>query len=148
METTGVETLIESSSSITWADASHLEVDNKYYESSHQVSTNTLTAFTDKQAISEYELLFELHKKCPVWGSFCVPKNFYSATNRFFTHNLLPWLKVESLIKEFEQTALEKKINIAESESARTIYRLLTTMEDLSKMIEEILAKILQYRKG
>ena len=147
METATVDIPIETVN-ITWENAHELKVDEKYIEGSKEIAAQTNTAFTNQVAVTNFDLLFDLHKKCPVWGSFCVPKNFYSATNRFFTHNLLPWLKVEALIKDFEDTALENKINLTTSESAKAIYRLLNTMEDLSKMIEEILSRILQYRKG
>lgn len=132
---------------ITWSDGGS-NLDDRYIKESPTIASQTTIAFSEKTSPSSFELLFDLLKKCPAWGFFSVPNNYYKASNRFFTYNLLPWLKIEQTIKLFEEKALEQKLNLSSSPDAKIIYNLLNTLDDLSKMIEEALSKILQYRKG
>ncbi len=143
-----VQTDSTSKTSITWANGQNVLIDTHLLKEPTLVVKDTHKAFSKFSTKSQFEQFLGQHLKCPLWASFSTPPNYYDASNRFFTYNLLPWLKVEALINEFERIALQKRIDIKSNKNVQMIYGLLNTLDDIVKMIEEILSRILQYRKG
>lgn len=111
---------------------------------------------------SKFDELFELQNRNQHWASFSPPKNYFLFGRRFFSYRLffsIHWEDEKEFLEDSEPTCdLIQAVSRLKKTSSQTpllfekdkstVLSLLESIRRITKLLEQIHARLLQYQKG
>lgn len=93
---------------------------------------------TIRTLFSELEKLLEHFHRKPSWARFSAPPNFYRQLNRFFAASVIPQMTSLDIHR-----LMEEHIDLPPR-----VESMLLKLDEINRWLDEVVCRVLQYRKG
>jgi hypothetical protein len=127
------------------------QIDAAYAKGASSIPSRTEIDVSSPFFPGELEILLHTQTTHVAWALFIPPKAYHEQRKRLFTSQITPSIGPEGKWEALAQKVLEKLHSLPDEKDGKekkTITSLLTTIENLNKLIVEINCKKSQYQKG
>ncbi len=128
---------VSSQSSVTWVDTAN-EIDLSFVEEVSNVPLKAGQAIVEPLLQNYLDTLFEIRGLSP-WALFIPFKGYFTNLKKLFKRNVLSSFSVEVALEILDNY----HENEGESEEGEKIYEMLSSLDNLNNLLEEITLRVL-----